>query len=70
MNCIHYISDFNIFWQILVTYRVASFAKFREMQKMILRKKFREKCVQKFAKVAIADFDPFWAKIGTMKSSS
>ena len=49
--------------------RVASFAKFREMQKMVLRKNFREKWMQNFAKM-ISDFDLFWAQFGTIKSSN
>ena len=53
---------------LLFTVRVASFAKFREMQKMFLRKNFREKWLQIFAKIIIADFDPFWAQFGTIKS--
>ena len=44
--------------------RVASFAKFREMQKTILRKIFRENWVRKTAKIVTAEFDPFRAQIG------
>ena len=43
--------------------RVASFAKFREMQKTILRKIFRENWVRKTAKMFTADFDPFGPKL-------
>ena len=50
--------------------RVASFAKFREMQKMFLRKKFRENWMQTFAKMVITDFDPFWARFSTIQSSN
>ena len=39
--------------------RVASFAKFREMQKMILQKMFRQKWVRNFAKMITADFGQF-----------
>ena len=43
----------------MLTTRVEHFAKFREKQKMILRKIFREKWVRKIAKIYTADFDPF-----------
>ena len=39
--------------------RLVHFAKFREMQKMILRKIFREKWVRKIAKMNTADLDTF-----------
>ena len=42
--------------------RVASFAKFREMQKTILRKIFREKWMRNFAKSIMAEFSPFWVQ--------
>ena len=42
---------------------MASFAKFREMQKTVLRKIFRENWVRNTAKMITADFDPFWVKI-------
>ena len=47
--------------------RVEHFAKFREMQKMILQKTFREKWLQNFAKMNSTNFTPFiapnWTKI-------
>ena len=46
---------------------MASFAKFREMQKTILRKIFRENRVRKTAKMVTADFDPFQAQNGAKR---
>ena len=43
---------------------MASFAKFREMQKTLLRKIFRENWVRNTAKMVTADFDPFLVQIG------
>ena len=42
--------------------RLVHFAKFREMQKMILRKIFREKWVRNFAKIVSAEFGSFQAQ--------
>ena len=47
---------------------MASFAKFREMQKTILRKIFRENWVRNMAKMVTADFDPFRAQIGAKRA--
>ena len=47
--------------------RVATFAKFREMQKMILRNKFRENWVRKTAKIASADLDPIRVQISAKR---
>ena len=40
--------------------RLATFAKFREMQKMILRKDFRENRVRNIAKIVKANFEPIY----------
>ena len=47
--------------------RVASFAKFRKMQKTIQRKIFRENCVQETVKMVTANFDPFMFQIGAKR---
>ena len=44
--------------------RVASFAKFREMQKMILRKMFREKLMRNFAKLKRPILVQFGSELG------
>ena len=41
----------------LIQYRLATFAKFREMQKMILQKYFRESQVRNIAKIVKANFE-------------
>ena len=61
-SCAFIASDlnFNSHWD-----RVASFAKFREMQKMFLRNDFREKWMRNFAKTITADFGPFLIQFGS-----